>query len=199
MDSVKNSDNPNLPPQDYRYKCPYLTVLIVDLVQTVLAGIGVVLLLFVSGYIKVLVDGNEESYVSVLDSPESNGTIEIEFSSSGTTAGNGGSVGPKEVEMSAGTIWGIRIILIVILTILILIQYFGWKGYNKYHFKSVIIFAVFKGLGAMSALVKVCSAFTIPALIGLVFNVLFTIIPVMFAMEIRKRKIYGVTAVAQVP
>lgn len=190
MDQVKQSDN--LPPQNYRYKCPYLAVLIFDLIQTVLAGIGVLLLLFVTGYIKVLVEGKEENYVSVLDSPDSNGTIEIEFSSNGST-GSEGSVAPKEVEMSAGTIWGIRVFLVVILCILITIQYFGWKGYKKYHFKSVIIFAVFKGLGAMSALVKVCAAFNFPTLVGLLFNVLVTVIPVMFAMEIRKRKIYGVT------
>lgn len=152
------------------YKCLYLVVLIVDLIQTIMAGLATIVLLFV---------------VSALEFTAKNGGMASD------TDGNRIARSPSgSVEDVSGYITILRLFLVALLVVLILIQYYGWKGFNQLHVRSIYIFAIVKGLGAVGSLIAL---FTLPAsamnVVMFFLNVSFTIIPIMFAREIRKLKL----------
>lgn len=191
---METSPNRRVDLQHVKYRCLYLVVVIADLIQTIVTAIMILItFLAVEMFDDYIKQANFEPPIGPTPPPTTRTPPTRPSPPPPTT-----TFSPLDMRTTESTeqselnlmvsIWTIRITMIIILILLIVVQYFGWKGYKKFHFVSTIIFAIVKSLGAVGALIVVCYAFTSMALIGFVASVVMSIIPILYAIEIKKQR-----------
>ena len=155
--------NQAVPPQpDVPYKCLYLAVLIIDLIETIIGGFFIVIALFAVSLIQGMIDG-------------SGSVVKM------------GDAYPQPASDASGLVTIIRLLLVAILVILILTQYYGWKGHNNNHVRSIYAFAFIKGFSVLFTFIGICIfGFSVMTFVQLALNGAFTAIPIMFGLEVSK-------------
>ena len=192
---------------DVKYKCLYLVAVILDMIETIVEGIGIVIALFaislVQSFFKSITSGpaatsdvyssngfNSNGYSS--NGYSSNGFNSNGYSSNGYSSNGYSSNGyssnptPKDVvDWDDGILWGVRLVLVIILAFYIQIQVWGWRGHRDHNTCAIYAFASFKIMSTLLALVVLC-VFTFNAWTFLNFLVKLAsvVISFLFAHEV---------------
>ena len=161
---------------DIKYKFLYLVVLILDAIQTAVIILVVIAALFafhvVSGLLQFICSASKTHNGQ-------NNSMPITFSSNSTST-------DYPCGLAGYHLWLARATLVLIAFIVIMIQWFGWKGYRYFDFKSTIVFATAKGIESVLMLVILCYEFSTIFALNFAMSIFPAIIPVLFGIEVRK-------------
>lgn len=149
-------------PPPIRFKCMYLAVLIVDLIESIIAGIVIVVAIFSSVGLQRVVSPSESVQL---------GSAEITLSEE--------SAAPEDV-------WLVPVFLVLALVIVILIQYLGWRGYTNHNICAIYTFAFTKGFRALTSLFLLFGTGEPTFLVTFILYIFFTAFPILFAVEVAK-------------
>lgn len=149
-------------PPPIRYKCMYLVILIVDLIESIIAGIMIAAGIFASEELQRIVSPSES----------------VQFGSAEFTV-SAKSAASEGVRLT-------QVLLVFLLVVVFLIQYLGWKGYNNHSICAIYTFAITKGFGALTSLVFLIGMGEPVFLVTFILYLLFTVFPILFAVEVAK-------------
>lgn len=151
---------PNLP-----FRCLYLLAVILDMLETTLLGILILIAIVTSEVLKGAA-GNLFS-------------DKIAFH-----AGRDGLTVEPESDIGNEVVWVARVVLVLLLLLIIKIQMYGWKGYSQYHLCSIYTFMTFKVLSSILTffLMVACPVF----LINFIIKVSTVIICIFFGRAVSK-------------
>lgn len=82
--------------------------------------------------------------------------------------------------------WHFRLICVILLVLVLMIQVYGWRGYNYHDIEAIHVFAIFKGLIAFAFLIQVYQVRTFKSVITFCFCAIFAVVPLAFAEELYK-------------
>lgn len=153
---------------DVKYKCLYLVAVILDMIETIVGGIAILICLFVislvQSFFKDFISG-QKTTSDVLNSDPT----------------------PEDADLSDGILWAIRIVLIIILALYIQIQVWGWRGHRDHNTCAIYAFASFKIMSTLLLLVSLCVfGFKVMTFLNFLIKLASVVISFLFAHEVSK-------------
>lgn len=91
-----------------------------------------------------------------------------------------------KVDLSNGTLWGIRISIVVVLLLIILFSYCGWRGYLRLTFIPLLIFSILYALNCIGLFIGFFFEFTVSSIISFLITLLLTTYSFLFSFEVKK-------------
>lgn len=182
MDEVYPPSSPNLfhvesveltDTSDVQFKCLYLLIVILDMIETIFLGLLAVIGLFLTGM--------AHSHLQKLKS--------------GLVASNNYMEPPvipaEVVDVGDDDLWFFRIFFLFFLAMIIMVQVWGWKGYRKHHCCSIYAFASFK-IVSTTALIALLSTYPNTVFIcGFIIKLGSVIISFLFAHQVSQLKSFS--------
>lgn len=173
VESVEPADTSNV-----RFKCLYLLVVILDMIETIFLGLLAVIGLFLTGM--------AHSYLQKLKLGQaaSNNYMEPPVTPTDITPAD-------VVDVDDGVLWFIRILFLFFLAVMIMIQVWGWKGYRKHHCCSIYAFASFKIVSTIALIALLSADPNAVVICDFIINLGSAIISFLFAHQVSKLKSYS--------
>lgn len=90
-----------------------------------------------------------------------------------------------QIDLSSGAKWAIRFFIMVLIAIMCLILYCGWRGYNRLTFTPTMIYSCLHALEVIGSIYQMTVKFTFGAIILFLVLMVLTVYSFLFTFEIR--------------